>query len=84
MTHKVLTVASIVVAGAWSAAAASQPAMMPSSAPNAPPGAEYCMRVEAPTGSRIETVECWTRSEWAEQGVDVDLDWAREGVAVRG
>lgn len=42
----------------------------------------YCMRVEAATGSRIETVRCWTRAQWEAQGVDVDKDWAREGVRV--
>ena len=44
----------------------------------------YCMRVEPVTGSRIETIECWTRTQWAEQGVDVDGEWAEEGVEVRG
>ena len=44
----------------------------------------YCMRVEPVTGSRIETIECWTRAQWAEQGVDVDAEWAKEGVAVKG
>lgn len=55
-----------------------------SGAPPAGPDAKYCMRVEAPTGTRIEPVECWTRLEWAEEGVDVDHDWAKEGVAVLG
>jgi uncharacterized protein YjhX (UPF0386 family) len=40
------------------------------------------MRVERITGSRVEPVRCWTRQMWAEQGVDVDKDWAKEGVAV--
>jgi hypothetical protein len=40
------------------------------------------MRIEAITGSRLEEVKCWTRAEWAEQGVDVDHDWAAEGVRV--
>jgi uncharacterized protein YjhX (UPF0386 family) len=40
------------------------------------------MYVEPVTGSRIERVECWTRAEWAEAGVDVDKDWAKEGVAI--
>ena len=51
-------------------------------APAAGPGARYCMRVEAATGSRIERVMCWTRQEWFDQGVDVDEDWRREGVSV--
>jgi uncharacterized protein YjhX (UPF0386 family) len=40
------------------------------------------MRVEPQTGSRIESVECWTREEWAAGGVDVDKDWPKEGVRV--
>jgi uncharacterized protein YjhX (UPF0386 family) len=40
------------------------------------------MRIEAQTGTRIELVECWTRDFWAEQGVDVDQDWAENGVGV--
>jgi hypothetical protein len=42
------------------------------------------MRIEAVTGSRIEEVRCWTRAEWAENGVAVDKDWAEEGVRVLG
>ena len=65
---------------ATSAAASVQPAE-----PNAPagtPSTRYCMRVEPQTGSRIEGIECWTREEWAEGGVDVDKDWPKEGVRV--
>jgi hypothetical protein len=40
------------------------------------------MHVEPVTGSLVETVQCWTRAEWAEQDVDVDREWAKEGVAV--
>ena len=54
------------------------------SAPPGTPQTKYCMHVEAPTGSRIEPVRCWTREEWAEQGVDVDRDWAKEGVTTLG
>jgi hypothetical protein len=42
------------------------------------------MRVEPFTGSRIERIICWTREQWAAQGVDVDKDWPREGVRVLG
>jgi hypothetical protein len=52
-------------------------------APAAGPDAKYCMRVEL-TGSNIDPVRCWTREKWAEQGVDVDKEWAKEGVAVKG
>jgi len=43
----------------------------------------YCMRIEL-TGNLIEPVRCWTRDEWAEQGVDVDKEWAKEGIRVIG
>jgi hypothetical protein len=42
----------------------------------------YCMRIEAATGSRVQTVRCWTRAQWEAQGVDVDKDWPREGVRI--
>lgn len=68
-------------------AASPLAAALPEAAPVAPappdsPTARYCMRVGPVTGSLVETVECWTRAEWAEQGVDVDREWAKEGVAV--
>lgn len=33
---------------------------------------KYCIQVEAATGSRINKMECRTRAEWAQLGVDVD------------
>ena len=82
MALKFLIVALSVTA-AISPVSASNPEPTPTgAAPEAGPDAKYCLRVEARTGSRIETVKCWTREEWAEQGVDVDKDWAKEGVAV--
>ena len=72
-----------VVAFGSIAAAQPMPATNPSQAPAAGPDARYCMRVEPVTGSRVEYVRCWTRRMWAEQGVDVDKEWAREGVAVQ-
>ncbi len=53
-------------------------------APAAGPDARYCLRVEPVTGSRVERVRCWTREQWAGLGVDVDREWAREGVRVIG
>lgn len=53
-------------------------------APPGTPETRYCMRIEAITGSRLEEVKCWTREEWAEQEVDVDLEWAKEGVRTIG
>jgi hypothetical protein len=51
-------------------------------APTAGPDARYCLRVAADTGSLVERVRCWTRRQWDEQGVDVDKEWAKEGVGV--
>ena len=45
---------------------------------------KYCLRVEASTGRRVETVECMTRQQWAEQGVDLDKEWAEDGVILHG
>ena len=63
-------------------AMASQEMTPTSGAPEASPDALYCLHVEPVIGSRIETVQCWTRAEWAEGDVDIDKDWAKEGVAV--
>jgi hypothetical protein len=51
-------------------------------APAAGPGARYCLRVAADTGSLVERIRCWTRRQWVEQGVDLDKAWAKEGVTV--
>lgn len=52
-------------------------------APPGTPATRYCMRVTL-TGNIIEPVRCWTRDEWAAQGVDVDREWAREGIRTIG
>ena len=67
---------------AASPVAASRPDPVPPTAPAGGPETRYCMRVEPQTGSRIESIECWTREEWAVGGVDVDKDWPKEGVKV--
>ncbi|MGX7953162.1 hypothetical protein ACWPM1_11430 [Tsuneonella sp. HG249] len=69
------------------AAAAPAAAMQdtrPATAPAGSADTRYCMRIEAVTGTRVERVRCWTRERWAEQGVDVDRDWADEGVRTIG
>ncbi len=33
---------------------------------------KYCIEVEASTGSRINKMECRTKADWAQLGVDVD------------
>ena len=65
-------------------AAAAMPASLSAQAPAGAPDTQYCMRIEAVTGSRIEELKCWTRAEWAENGVDVDRDWPKEGVRTIG
>lgn len=74
---------SITIAMA-AALAAPSPAWMQSAAPAGTAATRYCMKVEPVTGSRIERVRCWTRAEWADQGVDVDRDWSAEGVRTIG
>jgi hypothetical protein len=62
---------------------AAEPARAPETgAPVAAADARYCLRVEAVTGTRLETIQCWTREEWTQQQVDIDREWAREGVRV--
>ena len=83
MAHKTLAFAfgMIVVAASPLSATIIEPGPGPG-APAAGPDAKYCMRIEAITGTRLEKVKCWTRQEWADQDVDVDAEWAKEGVAV--
>ena len=82
MAHRIV-IAAFGLAAAASPALATNPE--PASNAGAPAGTaetRYCMRIEPITGSRLEEVKCWTRDEWAEQGVDVDRDWAKEGVRI--
>lgn len=53
-----------------------------SGAPAGDPNTRYCLRVDPPTGSRMETIQCMTRDEWAQLDVDVDREWAENGVKV--
>ena len=51
-------------------------------APAAPPNALYCLKMEPITGTRIGTIECRTRFDWAQDEVNVDDEWAENGVRV--
>jgi hypothetical protein len=51
-------------------------------APAGAPDTRYCLRVDPPTGSRIETIQCRTREDWAQLDVNVDEEWAQNGVRV--
>jgi hypothetical protein len=66
---------------ATSAAANIQPAT-PSGAPPGSPTTRYCLRVDPVTGSRLETIQCRTREDWASLDIDVDQEWAENGVRV--
>jgi hypothetical protein len=73
----------LLVAGSPALAANLQPAP-PAEAPPGGPQTLYCMHVDPITGSLVQTIQCWTREEWAEQDVDVDKEWAKNGVKVIG
>ena len=67
------------------AATSQTPVGEPPATTPAPPGNEqtrYCLRVDPLIGSRIETVQCKTRDEWAALDIDVDEEWAANGVRV--
>jgi hypothetical protein len=81
VAQKELVVALSVIVTALSL----QPANIGPSSSAAPPGTantRYCLRVDPITGTRIETIQCRTREEWAELDVDVDQEWAQNGVRV--
>lgn len=81
MVWKPLAAVTLLIATAPSAATPPKPAQE-IQAPAAGANARYCLRVEAVTGTRLETVQCHTRGEWADWEVDVDKEWAKEGVRV--
>jgi hypothetical protein len=81
MAHKGLIVALGMISFA-SPVAASQPEPAATMAPPGTPETRYCLRIEPVTGTLVETVQCWTRDEWAYQDVDVDKVWAKDGVRV--
>ena len=82
MAQKLLLIALGAAAAAAPATAGIQAPSERILVPAGTPYTLYCMRIEAIIGSRLEEVKCWTRQEWAENEVDVDKDWAEEGVAV--
>lgn len=84
MAYKKLAIALGMIAAAAPVSAASEDRTPMTAAPAGTAETRYCMRIEAITGSRLEQVKCWTRDEWADQGVDVDQDWAEEGVRAIG
>jgi hypothetical protein len=84
MAYRSLVIAFTLIAAASPVSATIQDPAAETGAPAGTAETRYCMRIEAITGSRIEELKCWTREEWAENGVDVDNDWAKEGVRTIG
>ena len=58
--------------------AGPSPARAP--APAGTPQTRYCLRVDPLVGSRVETIQCKTREDWAALEIDVDQEWAENGV----
>ncbi len=83
MAHKKLVAAFGMIVAATAVSATNPEPTTMTAAPMASADAKYCLRVEPATGSRLEFVLCLTRQEWAEQGVDLDKEWAKEGVAIK-
>lgn len=82
MTHRFVLIAFGVIAAAGSPAIAQPETMPTAAAPSAPADARYCLRVDPIIGSRMETIQCRTRADWESLDVDVDQEWADNGVRV--
>ncbi|HEX8466265.1 MAG TPA: hypothetical protein VF620_00495 [Allosphingosinicella sp.] len=82
MSHTKLALTFILILAASPAPAQPSGRDNMTGAPEAGPNARYCLRVEPVTGTLVERVRCWTREQWVEQGVDIDKEWAKEGVTV--
>lgn len=82
MAHMKLAVAFSLIVAVTPAFAQPSGRDSMTGAPAAGPDARYCLRVAADTGSLVERIRCWTREQWVGQGVDVDKEWAREGVKI--
>lgn len=77
--NALLTTVSLVAFAASSAVGATPSVSAASKTAKAPANQQYCLQVEANTGSRMRSTECHTKAEWKEQGVDVDqLSASRE------
>ena len=82
MAFKQSLFAFMLIAGGSPVTASQPEPIAPSAAPEAPPTVRYCLRVDPTTGSRMETIRCETRADWAAMEVDVDAEWAKWGVRV--
>jgi hypothetical protein len=79
MAHALLIAFGLVASASQPAPDEGAPANIP---PPGSPATRYCLRIEPIIGSRIETIRCKTRDEWARLEIDVDQEWAENGVRV--
>lgn len=84
MVHRKLALALALVAAVLPVSAASAEQGRLGGAPAGTAETRYCMRIAANTGTLVERIKCWTRAEWTYQGVDIDREWAKEGVRTKG
>lgn len=82
MAYKELALALSMVVATSSVSATQPEPTRDAGAPPASADARYCLRVDPITGSKMETIRCETRDGWAQLGVDVDKEWAQNGVRV--
>ena len=82
MACKTIAVALSMIAAASPLAASQPDTALAAGAPEASADSKYCLWIEPITGTRIETIRCETRDEWARLEVDLDKEWAKEGVKV--
>jgi hypothetical protein len=84
MAYKQLAVALSVIVAASPLSATTKEPTSTTGAPTGTAQTIYCLRVEPVTGTRLDTIQCWTRDEWAALEVDLDKAWAQDGVKVIG
>lgn len=82
MSHTKLALAFSLIAAASPALAQPSGGDAVAGAPAAGPDARYCLRTAADTGNLVERIWCGTRRQWTRLGVDVDKEWAKDGVRV--
>ena len=82
MAYKQLVLALSMIVATSPVWATQQEPVRASVAPAGTPETKYCLRVDPLTGSHMETIQCRTRYDWAMLDVDVDAEWAQNGVRV--
>ena len=80
MAHELLFALVLIASGSQPLPGEGAPVSL---APPGTPATRYCLRVEPIIGSRIETIECKTREQWARLEIDVDQEWAENGVRIQ-